>query len=348
VRRIHLVGTLGSTDYSKAAKYAAKTMGKYLTTLPTDEPENWIIEPIKAMGQRPEVRTLVKPRFYKNPMRPWHGAVYVARRGQEITAETLGLTYAQQVTESYPVLLDLVKAHLTAWGMQADVPGPFDRSAFAYGPFLGRYYGTEVEAAAQQVNAIEEQLSSTVYQLSIPVETHLVTTLPAAMKVRAAARFARQLAEFVRCTTPGCEFIVHTCGGDPNGLPLIDPAGRKPASPRTLEACVLLANEIWKAWPAGYRLNAVHIPLGDGAHPAPGGPRYYAPLGRLELPSEVHVSAGLAHLGRPLSHQRCALGMAERIAGRELGISTPCGLGRRPAAAVALMERMVDLSVAGC
>jgi hypothetical protein len=344
VRRIHLVGTLGSTDYYRAAEYATKTMGKYLTTLPTDEPENWIIEPIKAMGQRPEVRTLVKPRFYKDPMKPWHGAIYVARRGQEITAETLGLTYAQQAAESYPVLLDLVKAHLTAWGMQVDIPGPFDRSAFAYGPFLGRYYGTEVEAAAQQVNAIEEQLSSTVYQLSIPVETHLVTTLPAAMKVRAAARFARQLAEFVRCTTPGCEFIVHTCGGDPNGLPLIDPAGRKPASPRTLEACVLLANEIWKAWPAGYRLNAVHIPLGDGAHLAPGKARFYEPLGRLELPSEVHVSAGLANVLGSSGQQKIALQLAEQAAGCELGVSTPCGLGRRPAVATALMHRMVALA----
>ena len=348
MRRIHLVGTLGSVDYPKAAKHAIDTMGKYLTTLPVDEPENWVIEPIKAMGQRPEVRTLVKPRFHKNPMRPWHGAVYVARRGQEITADTLGLTYVQQAAESYPGLMDLVAEHLTMWRMQVDVPGPFDRSAFAYGPFLSKYYGTEVEAAAQQVNAIEEQVPGTVYHLSIPVETYLVATAPTAIQARVAAAFAHQLSQFIMHMTPGVEIIVHTCGGDPNGLPLIDPAGRKPASRRMLEACVLLVNAIWKAWPAGYRLNAVHIPLGDGAHPAPGGPRYYAPLGRLELPSEVHVSAGLAHLGRPLSHQQCALGMAERIAGRELGVSTPCGLGRRPAAAVALMERMVDLSVAGC
>ena len=344
MRRIHLVGTLGSTDYSRAAKYAAETMGKYLTTLPTDEPENWIIEPIKAMGHRPEIRTLVKPRFYKNPMKPWHGAVYVARRGQEITSATLGLTYAQQAAESYPVLFDMVKTHLTAWGMQADIPGPLDRSAFAYGPFLSRYYDTEVEAAAQQVNAIEVLGPGMVYQLSIPVETHLVTTLPAAVKDCAAARFARQLAEFVRCTPSGCEFIVHTCGGDPNGLPLIDPAGRKPASSRTLEACVLLANEIWKAWPAGYRLNAVHIPLGDGAHLAPGNARFYAPLGRLELPSEVHVSAGLANILGSSGQQKIALQLAEQAAGRELGISTPCGLGRRPAVAAALMHRMVALA----
>lgn len=50
MRRIHLVGTLGSTDCPKAAKYAIDIMGRYLTTLPADEPENWVIEPIKAMG----------------------------------------------------------------------------------------------------------------------------------------------------------------------------------------------------------------------------------------------------------------------------------------------------------
>jgi hypothetical protein len=43
------------------------------------------------------------------------------------------------------------------------------------------------------------------------------------------------------------------------------------------------------------------------------------------------------------------IGLAsERAAGRILGVSHHCGLGRRPAAAVALMDRMVDLSVAGC
>jgi hypothetical protein len=40
MRRIHLVGTLGSTDYPKAAKHAVDTMGKYITTLPADEPAN--------------------------------------------------------------------------------------------------------------------------------------------------------------------------------------------------------------------------------------------------------------------------------------------------------------------
>lgn len=348
MRRIHFVGTLGNSNYACAAKRALELAGRYTTTLPANEPANWVIEPIKALGQRSEVLTLVKPRFHKDPMRPWHGAVYAARPGKHITAETLGLTYAQQAAESLPVLLALVAAYHTSWRMQVDIPGPFDRAAFAYGPFLSRYYRTEVLAASQQVNTIEEQIPGTVYHLSIPVETHLVASAPAPLKQPLAERFARRIAGFILHTTPGTEWIVHPCAGDPNGKPLKDPHGTKPADPATLEASVILGNAIWQEWPAGYRFNALHLPMGDGAHPAPANPWYYASLYGLDLPEEVHISAGLANLGASCARQQVALQEAERAARRQLGISTPCGLGRRAAEAEGLIHRMVDLSVAGC
>jgi hypothetical protein len=268
--------------------------------------------------------------------------MYVARPGKHITAETLGLTYAQQVADSFSIMKPL----LAGVRMQVDIPGPFDRAAFAYGPFLSRYYHTEVLAASQQVNTIEEQIPGTVCQLSIPVETHLVATVPPPLKQSLAERFARRIVSFILHTTPGTEWIVHTCAGDPNGKPLKDPYGTKPADPVVLEASVILGNALGQEWPAGYRFNALHLPMGDGAHPAPTNPWYYASLYELDLPEEVHISAGLANLGAGLARQQMALQEAERAARRQLGVSTPCGLGRRAADAAGIMRRMMALS--GC
>jgi hypothetical protein len=129
---------------------------------------------------------------------------------------------------------------------------------------------------------------------------------------------------------------VHLCVGDSNGQPLI--------TLPNMDALVELSNAIWRHWPCGYRLDAVHLPAGDGTHPAPADPRYFAALRRIELPTSVHLSLGLAHLGADLDTQRITLTEAEVLAQRVLGVSTPCGLGRRPAQASALLARMADLA----
>jgi hypothetical protein len=206
-----------------------------------------------------------------------------------------------------------------------------------HGPLAYRYYETHVAAAARQTDAIEA-LGGTrpVYQLSIPLETYLVAISPRAARPVVADKLARRLAAFIERTQPGTEWIMHLCVGDSRGRPLV--------TLRDSAVVVELANAIWRNWPAGYRLNALHLPLGDGTHPLRPDPRYFAPFYRLEIPSEVHVSAGLAHLGCDLVDQQIGLCEAERAARRLLGVSTPCGLGRRPHGARRLLERMAALA----
>lgn len=342
-RRIHHVGTLGGPEYAPAAAIAAEVTGQYCVTFPTDEPEGWVIEPIRALGQRPEILTLIKSRFHQNPMRVWHGAVYTARPGKRITPDTLGLDYTQRVARSVPVLHDLAHAAGYYWRPQVDIPGPLDFAALSFGPLVPRYYRTTVEATSLQVNAIESTGIKPVYQLSVPVEVFLIASAPAALQQTVVELLAARLVSFITSTTPGTEWILHPCNGDPHGRPLKDPLAHKPANPRLLKAAVLLVNAVWKAWPAGYRLNAVHLPMGDGTHPAPADPRYYVALRLLDVHG-VHVSAGLANLNAPLHNQQVALAEAERAARRALGVSTPCGLGRRPHAAQLLLQRMVELA----
>lgn len=97
MRRVHLVGTLGQQDVPTGMALATQRVGQYLEAIPDGEPDdpNWIVDTIERMAGRPEVKTLVPPRFHKDPLRPWHGAVYTARRGAKIIPETLGLAYAQ-------------------------------------------------------------------------------------------------------------------------------------------------------------------------------------------------------------------------------------------------------------
>lgn len=321
---------------------AAQRVGQYLETIPDGEPgdrANWVVDTIERMAGRPEVKTLVPPRFYKDPLKPWHGAVYTARRGTKITPATLGLSYAQHAAVALPVLHDLNHAAGYLLRLQVDIPGPFDMAAFSFGPLWSRYYDTAAEAASLQVKAIEEMNGTRpVYQLSIPVETYLVARAPRSARKFIARKLARRLAAFVATTLPGTEWILHLCVGDPHGKPLI--------TLQDLEALMDFIDALMQVWPAGYRLNAVHLPLGDGQTPVKADPRYMAPFYRLELPEDVHLSVGLAHLGQDLETQKVALAEAERAARRPLGVSTPCGLGRRPAQAVELLDRMAALAQA--
>lgn len=156
---------------------ATQRVGQYLETIPDGEPNdpNWVVDTIERMAGRPEVKTLVPPRFYKDPLKPWHGAVYAARRGMKITPETFGLAYAQHAAAALPVLRDINHAAGYFLRLQVDIPGPPDLTAFSFGPLWSRYYDTVVEALSLQVRAIEETGNTRlVYQLSIPVETYLV------------------------------------------------------------------------------------------------------------------------------------------------------------------------------
>jgi hypothetical protein len=108
---------------------------------------------------------------------------------------------------------------------------------------------------------------------------------------------------------------------------------------------VLLANAIVKAWPAGRTLEFVHAPFAAAEIEPRTDPAWYAPLTRLEIPTSTRFAAGFVHEDQDLQVQRELRALIERNVGREVAVSTSCGLGRRTrAAAVAALERTAALT----
>lgn len=339
-RRVHLVGTLGQADVPTGMKLAVERVGPFLETITDGEPGDraaWITSLVGKLGQHPAMRVIIPSRLHKDPVRPWSGAVYIARRGHQLVPTDLGIRIAQRAAEALPVLQDLNHAAGYAIRLQVDIPGPFDLSAFLFGPLWKKYYGAVTEALSTQVSSID-QLTTTrpVYQLSVPIETYVVARLPAAARRRAAHWLVRKIVNFVCGTSPGTEWIIHFCVGDPHGRSLI--------TLKDVAPLVILTDAIQQHWPTGYRLNAVHWPLGDGMHPVTADPRYFEPARRLNLADDVHLSAGLAHIESDLCTQAQAVRLLEDVAERPVGVSTPCGLGRRPQHAEDLLARMAELA----
>ncbi|WP_040842053.1 hypothetical protein [Nocardia brevicatena] len=85
--------------------------------------------------------------------------------------------------------------------------------------------------------------------------------------------------------------------------------------------------------------------MADGPRP-PLEPDYYTHLGRLSLPAETRIVAGISHAHQSLDVQRQALDLAEDAIGHTLDIAAPCGLGRYPDAdtARAMMKHSVTLA----
>jgi hypothetical protein len=108
---------------------------------------------------------------------------------------------------------------------------------------------------------------------------------------------------------------------------------------------VLLGNAIVKAWPSGRPLEYVHAPFAAAQTVPRTDPAWYAPLAKLKLPRSTRFVAGFVHEDQDLEQQRRLRALIERNVGREVDVSTSCGLGRRTRpAALAAIERTAVLS----
>lgn len=192
-----------------------------------------------------------------------------------------------------------VEHGLPALRLQVGIPGPFDIALLCWAHPL-RHYQAEVDAALREVDAIDVLTDQTaVYQLELPLETVITARVPPLLRPGIARRLAARAADFVAHAPSGSTWIVHLCVGDPHGAPFSTLTDARPL--------VELANALATQWPGGRTLEAMHLPLGDGKHPAPVDAAYYAPLADLTLPETVHVSAGLAHAGAHLDDQLMAV-----------------------------------------
>jgi hypothetical protein len=309
-------------------------VGAYLHSIPSGEIEDpdWVVSTVKRREQRPGLRVLKRFNYGKPALAPWDGAILVPRRGADLTA-ALALDYADKAAAALPVW----RALNTKAAFQVGIPGPFDLAAFTFGPGALHFYDYEATAALTEIWAINRDNDQVIYQLEIPLETYLVAKAPRRLQTKIATRLAQRIGAFIDITTHGSQWIVHLCVGDPHGKPLVTLSDANPL--------VILTNAINAAWPhRTHTLDAIHFPFASGTMSTPTNLQFYLPLVELAVSNLTHCSAGLVTLDATEADQRHALCVIEDLTGRPWGISTPCGLGRRPDAVIPTLDRLAILA----
>lgn len=343
-RRVHLVGS-GGIDYQQYMELAAATVGPYLTSLPNGEPNrhNWVIEFIEDRVNNPQLRRVRRSRMSEpRPLRPLLDPPrYIPRGRGGITGDDLDLPFATEAAASLPIFQQVTTTYdLPTVRPQYGIPGPLDVAGFSWVNPL-RHYGAECDAALREIDAIHELCRPSrtvpVFQLELPAETFAVARAPARSRERVADWLFGRVGEFVSRALVESVWIVHLCYGNKHNQALVSPGDCSPLAAAT--------DALWRHWPQGQVLDAVHWPVGDAKTPPPAREVFWFPGSHLGLPATVHLSVGLARVGRPLGYLRGALHVAENTLGRRLGVSASCGGGRDVAMVGDTMRLLASLAV---
>lgn len=343
MRQCHFVGTIGCSGAREAMGLMLDTAYPKLTTIPDGESgdrADWITSEIESRARLPELMTLRRSRMRTHdPLRPLlHPPIYAKRPGATMPVAELNTGYAANAAIASGILAALARerGNTSPPALQVDIPGPLDLAAFSWGPGIKRNYKYEVASLLREIEQIHRRIPTAVFQLSIPFETHLIAHTP-----KTAARLMAGLCKFVAATPPGCAFVVHFCLGDPHGKPI--------TRIHSAETLAHATNELYYHWPhSTHVLDGVHLPFGDGVHPAPHSASYYWALRSLAIPPEVRLIAGIAQVMEraPLDRQLATLKTIELSAHREVVISSPCGWGRRAHLVPELCARTLALACA--
>lgn len=245
------------------------------------------------------------------------------RRGRRLRGIDLDLGHPRHAQE-----LDRI-ARAAEWtgSVQVGIPSDLDMALFTLGPTGPlRHRGAFTDATTRHITEIRQQLGDrAVFQLEAPAEQVVVIKTPAVLRGFTAAWCGRGLARLARPSPVGTRFGLHLCLGDLGHRAL---AGTPSTAP-----LVTLTNAVARAWPAGRRLEFVHLPLAAGHLPPTLDPAFHAPLAGLRLPVGTRVVAGFLH--EELTDEQCdqLLATVEDAVGATVDVAASCGLGRRSVAA---------------
>jgi hypothetical protein len=338
-RSAHLVGSIPAEDTEDAMRLALNELGPRLRWLPdgeTGERHNWIIHIIDALRGHPDLELKKEGDWSDYDKTP----VLRVRRGHTLRAASLDFGHVAVFEQSWPTFTRLRAEHgQAALAFQAGVPGDLDMALFTLGP-LGafRHRAAFRDATVREIREIFRRGGrDVVFQIEVPAELVFVARMPTPLQPLMASFLARGVARLAREAPAGARFGIHLCLGDMNHRALGNMTDATPV--------VLLANAIVKAWPAGRPLEFVHAPFAAAQKVPRTDPAWYAPLTKLRLPGTTRFVAGFVHEDQDLEEQRRLRALIERNAGREVDVSTSCGLGRRTRpAALAALERTAALS----
>jgi hypothetical protein len=304
------------------------TLGPWLKTLPdgetTDDRANWVVPIIHEREHRPELKTR-KAFTYEGTqrLRPWHAAVIT---GQPST-ESMCLHYARHALDALPIFDELATS---GQRLQIGIPAPFDLCVMSG---MYSHYEMERAAAVAEIAKICELVGNRVtFQLELCLETVITARLPKTLQHQAAVRFGRMVRNFILQCPVNSQWILHLCVGDPHGQPI--------ATLKDIKPLVTLTNELVAHWPHHRELDAIHFPFASGTHAASNDASYYWPLKFMWLPEIVTPIAGIVTEHSSVENSSRIL----KILGPRWGVSTPCGLGRRPNAVVPILEKLALLA----
>lgn len=337
-RRAHLVGSIPGESAAAAMQLAMDTLGPKLRCLPDGETgvrRNWIIPIIESLRSHPDLQLAKEGDWSDYDKTP----VFKVKRGHKLYGATMDFGHVAALTASQPAFEEIRREHNRPdLDYLVGVPGDFDMALFTLGPAAGlRHRRAFTEATVAEIARIHARLGDeAIFQIEVPIELIMLTKLPSAAHPLLARMFGRWVAGLAAAAPSGARFGVHLCLGDMNHRAF---GAMKDVSP-----LVRLTNAIVSAWPAGRPLEFVHAPFAAADDPPPTNESFYAPLASLELPEYVQFIAGFVHEEQSLDDQRRVLALIENFLGRQVDISSSCGLGRRDAdTARRALERTAEL-----
>jgi hypothetical protein len=323
-RRLHFVGSLPQfAGPGEALEWQVTRLAGRLRRLSggeTGERLLWFVPVVRALKRLPEIKILRAGE--------WTGYADTdrlkVRRGARLTVADIPLGLARYAREE----LDLIAEKPGGGGelpLQVGVPGYLDMALFVFGPLgVFRLWRVFLNALAAQVAEIHETAGDrAVFQLEVPAALVAVAATPPPLRPVMAELMAVLVTRQARQAPGDSRFGVHLCLGD---------LGHKAVRQlRDAGPVVVLANALVRRWPAGRRLEFVHLPMSGGDQPPSTDPDFYRPLLRLRIGEEVRIVAGVAHEEQDLAAQRKVRDLVERAVGGPVDIATSCGLGRRSA-----------------
>ena len=334
-RGVHLNGSVPLANAESVFRTVAERLGNDLTRMPdgeTGERANWVQwQFIRVLARHPALEpTGVKPDAYRKV-----GALRVKAGA---TAKDLAfgpLGYAEVAKTSYAVFRRLRDAGAIGAGMRFQVALPTPIAPI--GGFLAPEDQVRVEAPYEQAMLAEvEAIAAAIphRDLSIQWDCAREFMFIEGLLQRPAddlwgwlgERIARQGAAVPR----DVELGFHLCYGDRGHKHFVQPKD----TGNLVAMASLAAQRVRRS------IEFLHLPVPrDRTDDA-----YFAPLKQLQLHPETRLFLGLVHLTDGLEGARRRMAAASRFM-PDYGVSTECGLGRRPAETIVpLLDLLAEVS----
>jgi hypothetical protein len=327
-RRAHLVGAWPGRDPEHAMETALTHLAPHLDRMTDGETGDrhlWITPAIDTFRVNPDVEMIHDGEWtdYDDT------ALWKVKDGVTMNPDNIGLRYALAFQGSYPAFQALRRRFdRDDLRFQVGIPAPIDVAIYTFGEAAfadPQILDASTSATTREIAAIGELGGEdVVFQIETVVALVAVAQAADGEQREAAARMAQTIADVARRSPERTSFGIHLCLGDFHH--------KAYGNMRDVRPIVLLANALAEAWPAGRQLVYVHAPFAAAAEPPIPEESFYEPLAELALPDDVRFIAGFLHESLDLAAHRELLARIERLTGREVDVSSACGLGRRPSA----------------